>query len=99
MALPPPPPLLRLITKAQRWAPAGAAVPAAAAAAAAVAPRWQQALLCPRLCHCRYGSGLVVYWFGHLGDLANDPEVMILDRCPAAAEVRVLPQLQLEPDA
>ena len=49
-------------------------------------------LLLPRR---RYGSGLVIYWFGYLADLANDAEVLILDRCPSVQEIRVLPQLQL----
>ncbi len=54
-----------------------------------------QLACCCLLPACRYGSGLVIYWFGYLADLANDAEVLILDRCPSAQEIRLLPQLQL----
>eukprot|EP00878_Enallax_costatus_P021057 GHUV01022277.1.p1 GENE.GHUV01022277.1~~GHUV01022277.1.p1 ORF type:complete len:253 (+),score=91.24 GHUV01022277.1:1062-1820(+) len=41
----------------------------------------------------RYGPGLVIYWFGYVQGLENDPDVMMLDDFPAQEDILQLPRL------
>lgn len=39
------------------------------------------------VCALRYGPGLVVYWFGYVDDLNNDPQVLLLDDFPRPEDI------------
>lgn len=41
----------------------------------------------------RYGPGLVIYWFGFIDDLDDDPDVLLLTDFPGPDNIRMLPQL------
>lgn len=40
----------------------------------------------------RYGPGMVIYWFGFIAELADDGEVLIMDKFPDAKDI-----MQLQP--
>lgn len=44
----------------------------------------------------RYGPGLVIYWFGYVQELQGcDDSIMLADSFPAAADLTLLPRLQV----
>lgn len=45
----------------------------------------------------RFGSGMVIYWFGFVDELNNHPDVLLLDNFPSKDEIYCLPSLHVQP--